>query len=83
VRQFFIKDLLVATAITAVGLAAAIFAANPKLGPDQLELTFGLFLLYLVGCSMVGGGIMYPLKKSGMGATLGAIGGAILSAFWS
>ena len=76
--KFSIKDLLIATAIVAVGLTIALFALNPRWEPYIEKFWYVLLAEYLVGCAIAGAGLMYPFKRSKLGAKLGMVVGVLL-----
>ena len=71
--KFSIKDLMIATAMVAVGLATSHVANSPNIIVDESILLLAPMLLALTGWGIVGAGVLYPFGRWRVGIMLGVI----------
>ena len=78
-QRYSIKDLMIATAVVALGLFMAVSVLKPWWEPYLETYWFIVLGGYFGGSAIAGAGLMYPFKKSKLGAWLGvAVGVAFL-----
>jgi hypothetical protein len=75
---FSIKDLLIATAMVAVGLTSLLSAFRyAKSINTGIEM-----LLYYGGSMLLCAGLLFPIKRASHGALLGLVGGVLVPLVW-
>jgi hypothetical protein len=80
--KFTIEDLMIGTAIFAVGLMGILLALSPNIVVDESYLLLAQFPLYIIGWGVAGAGILYPIKLWQFGYGLASLAGIVSLVFW-
>jgi hypothetical protein len=78
--RYRIKDLLIATAIAAIG-GAMVAASSPLVGRNQVGFSPLPPMYFAAGWGIAGMGVMYPFRQLALGFLLGEIAAACSAKF--
>ena len=69
--KFTIKDLMIATAMVAIGLVTARLARSPNIVVDEPFRSLVPLQLRVAGCAIAGAGVLYPFDRWKLGFAIG------------